>query len=98
MEGALAYHLHVETVRVIIDVPAEVAAGAPALALGEEARLLLVLERFRRGELTAARAARLLGRGRIEFIELCAQHDVPVIRYDAADLRQELADIRARGH
>lgn len=83
---------------VTIDVPPEIARGAAPGALADEALRLLVLERFRRRELSAAQCARLLGIGRVPFLELCVAHGIPVIQYDPDDFRRELADIvGARG-
>jgi predicted HTH domain antitoxin len=86
-----------DAIRITVEVPTEVASGATGVALAEEARLLLVLERHRTGDLSATRAARVLGVSRMQFHELCAAHDVPVIRYDADDFRREIAEIRAQG-
>ena len=83
---------------VTIDVPPEIARGAAPGALADEALRLLVLERFRRRELSAAQCARLLGIGRVPFLELCVAHGIPVIQYDPDDFRRELANIiGARG-
>lgn len=78
---------------VTVDVPPEIARGAAPGILADEALRLLVLERFRLGEVSAGRCARLLGLGRVAFLDLCAAHGIPVIRYDLDDFRRELAEI-----
>jgi predicted HTH domain antitoxin len=84
-------------VRLTIEIPPEVAEGSSTLALASEARRLLILERCRSGGLSMAQAARLLGLGRVDFLDLCMEHGIDPIRYDPDDLRSEFADIRARG-
>lgn len=84
-------------VRVTVDLPAEVVAGASPGEVAGEALRLFVLDRFRTRDLSAARAARILGLDRLSFLDLCAAHDVPVLRYDQEDFERELADIRAMG-
>lgn len=85
------------SIRITVDVPSEVATGVEPAALAREARLLLVLERCRRGELSSALGARLLGLERVAFLDLCAEHGVDVLRYERDDLLRELAEIRASG-
>ena len=85
------------SVRVTMDLPADLASGVSAGELADEARGLLVLERLKRRELSATRAARILGVDRLGFLDLCAQHEVPVLRYEHDDFERELADLRAMG-
>ena len=86
------------SVQIIVDVPAEVASGKEPSLIAREARLLLVLERCRRGEFSPVVGARLLGLGRVAFLDLCAEHGVDPLRYDRGDLAHELAEILALGH
>lgn len=89
--------MHAPPLRVTIEIPSEVVGESLAPALATEARRLLILERCRSGALSTALAARLLGLGRVAFLDLCTEHGIDPIRYDPDDLQSEFADIRARG-
>lgn len=99
----VALRRYVETmdatsIQITVDVPAEVANGADRTALAREVLVLLVLERCRRRELSPALGARLLGLGRVAFLDLCAEHGIDLLRYQREDLALELSDIHALGH
>ena len=71
----------------IVTVPASLAdAGAPA-----RARLLLVLDALRCERMSPSAAARALGVALDHFLDLAREHGVPVVRYDASDLADDLA-------
>lgn len=87
-----------DPVTVTVEVPAAVAAGRSAEVLAAELRRLVVLDAFRRGEIGSGKGAALLGIGRIDFLDLCGQHQIPTIQYGPGELERELASIRALGH
>lgn len=87
-----------DPITVTVDIPAAVAGGRSAEALAEELRRLVVLDAVRRGEIGTGRGARLLGMGRIDFIDLCTQYQVPTIHYGPGELEAELASIRELGY
>lgn len=87
-----------EPISVTVDVPAAVAGGRSPEALAAELRRLVVLDAFRRGEIGSGKGGRLLGIGRVEFIDLCAHYQIPTIQYGPGELEQELASIRTLGY
>lgn len=87
-----------DTITVSVGVPTAVTGGRSPEALAEELRRLVVLDAFRRQEISAGKAARLLGLPRVAFLELCGQYDIPVIAYSVEEFGAELADIRRRGY
>lgn len=87
----------VDSITITVDLPADITGGRSAVELAAELRELAVLEAFRRGEIGSGKGGRLLGIGRVAFLELCGRHGIPVIRYSVEDLEREVAAIEARG-
>ncbi len=54
----------------------------------------LVLELYRRHEISSGRAAELLGMARIEFIRYASRLGIPYIDMDAQELKEEIAAAR----
>jgi len=78
-----------DSVELTIKVPAALAdAGTP-----ERARVLLVLDAVRSERMTWRAAARALGIAPDALLELAKAHTVPVVRYDDADLRDDLSTL-----
>jgi hypothetical protein len=78
-----------DSVELTIKVPAAVAdAGTP-----ERARVLLVLDAVRSERMTWRAAAGALGIAPDAFLELAKAHGIPVVRYDDADLRDDLSTL-----
>ena len=59
--------------------------------LGRDMRLYSALMLFRTGKLSSGAAAEMAGVPRIMFLDLCAEHDIPVSQISGDDLRRELA-------
>lgn len=87
----------VDSVTVPVDLPTAIAGGRSLADLAVDLRTLAVLDAFRRGEIGSGKGGRLLGLGRVAFLELCGKHDIPVLNVDVEDLHREVADIHARG-
>lgn len=78
-----------DSVELTIKVPVAVAdANTP-----ERARLLLVLDAVRSEKMTWRAAAGALDIAPDAFLELAKVHGVPVVRYDDADLRDDLSTL-----
>lgn len=45
---------------------------------------------FEMGKVSAGRAAKLAGMGKVEFLELCGRHRVPSFNYPPGELKAEL--------
>lgn len=86
-----------DSVTVTVEVPAAVAGTRSPADLAAELRVLAVLDAFRRGEIGSGKGGRLLGLGRVAFLDLCGQHNIAVLNVDVEDLRREVDDIHARG-
>ncbi len=56
----------------------------------QEARLLLAIKLFETGRATLGQSARTAGYSKRAFIDLLGQHGIPVINYDADELRAEM--------
>ena len=59
--------------------------------LSRDMRLYTALMLFRAGKLSSGAAAEMAGVPRVMFLDLCAEHDIPVSPLTGDDLRQELA-------
>ena len=58
--------------------------------LGRDMRLYTALMLFRTGKLSSGAAAEMAGVPRITFLDLCAEHDIPVSQISGDDLHREL--------
>jgi predicted HTH domain antitoxin len=76
-------------VQITIDVPAALADEGTAA----RARVLLVLDAVRSELMTWRAAARALGLAPSAFLDLARDHGVPVSRYSATDLVEDLATL-----
>ena len=56
-----------------------------------QVRLMAALKMFELGKLSSGKAAELAGVSRVEFFDLCGRYHVPIINYDAEELKAELA-------
>ncbi len=54
----------------------------------------IVLELYRRGEISSGKAAELLGMGRIDFIQYSGRLGIPFFRYSPEELEEELSQMR----
>jgi hypothetical protein len=81
--------VHIESVELTITVPASLAdADAP-----QRARLLLVLDAVRAERMTWRAAADALGVAPDQLLDLAKEHGVPVVRYDAGTLAEDLSTL-----
>lgn len=78
-----------DCVQITIDVPAALADEGTAA----RARVLLVLDAVRSDLLTWRAGARALGIAPSAFLDLARDHGVPVTRYSASDLVEDLATL-----
>jgi predicted HTH domain antitoxin len=53
----------------------------------------VVLELYRRGEISSGKAAELLGMSRLEFIQYSGHLGIPFFRYSPEELEAELRDL-----
>ena len=54
----------------------------------------IVLELYRRGEISSGKAAELLGMSRIDFIQYSGRLGIPFFRYSPEELEEELRQMR----
>ncbi len=78
-----------ESVELTITVPASLADADAA----ERARVLLVLDAVRSEKMTWRAAAAALGIAPDRLLDLARTHAVPVARYDASDLHDDLSTL-----
>ena len=81
--------METNSVELTIRVPASLADPKAA----ERARVLLVLDAVRHERMTWRTAAATLNIAPERLIDLAREHGVPVVRYDAGDLRDDLATL-----
>mgnify|MGYP000514499000 CR=1 FL=1 len=65
-------------------------------SLGDPQQMIkecLVLELYRRGEISSGKAAELLGMSRLEFIQYSGRLGIPFFRYSPEELEAELWDL-----
>jgi predicted HTH domain antitoxin len=60
--------------------------GDPRQAIKE----CVVLELYRRGEISTGKAAELLGISYRQFLDLLARHKIPIFRYSPEELEEEI--------
>ncbi len=61
----------------------------PESLTAEEAKVLLAVKLFEVGKASLAQAANLAGFSKRAFIEVLGRHQVPVVNYSPAELREE---------
>ncbi|MEM4284336.1 MAG: UPF0175 family protein [Candidatus Caldarchaeum sp.] len=62
----------------------------PAEVTAEEARVLLAIKLYEVHKLSLGQAARLAGYSKRAFMEILAQHRVPIFAYSPEELRDEV--------
>jgi hypothetical protein len=83
--------VHIESVELTITVPASLADADAA----ERARLLLILDAVRSERITWRAAADALGIAPDRLLDLAKVHGVPVVRYESADLSEDLSTLES---
>jgi hypothetical protein len=79
--------VHTDSVQLTITVPAVLADDHA----GERARALLVLDAVRTQKMTWRAAAAALHIAPDQLLELARVHAVPIVRYESADLHDDLS-------
>ncbi len=57
----------------------------------------IVLELYRRGEISTGKAAEILGMSYRQFLDLLAKHKIPLFRYSPEELEEELRAMEEKG-
>jgi predicted HTH domain antitoxin len=80
------------TVTVSVELPLSAGDGAPPdpIVVGDELRLLWIIEQVRLRRIGVGKGAELSGLPRAAFMQALGAHCVPVIDYAASDLQREL--------
>lgn len=89
---------HPTNLAVQVELPEDAVQGRDLDALADELRVLWLLDQVRHHRLSAGRAAELAALPLSRFLELMAQHRIPVIDLDDEALRDELDAARSLGH
>jgi predicted HTH domain antitoxin len=76
---------------VTIEIPESIANLAKDLPIEKVTREAIVLELYRRADISSGKAAELLGMGRIEFIKASGDLGIPFIRMSPEELEAEIA-------
>jgi predicted HTH domain antitoxin len=71
--------------------------GCSDEAIRREVPVLLVLKRFRQGELSSGKAASLLGISRRDFLDLLANEGIPFFDPSDVELEKEIESARRLG-
>lgn len=58
--------------------------------MSRDLRIYAALMLFQQGKLSSGAAATLAGISRVMFLDLCADHDIPVSQITADELRREM--------
>lgn len=58
--------------------------------MSRDLRIYAALMLFRQGKLSSGAAAAMAGVPRVMFLDLCADHDIPVSQITADELRREM--------
>jgi len=82
-----------ETLTVRVDLPWSAAGGAEAdpVEVGDQLRLLWIIEQVRLHRIGIGKGAELAGVPLAAFMGTLGRHGVPVIDYPASDLEHELS-------
>jgi predicted HTH domain antitoxin len=81
------------TLTVSVELPLSAGEGAPLdpAVVGDELRLLWIIEQVRLHRIGAGKGAEVAGMPRAAFMQALGAHGVPVIDYAPSDLEQELS-------
>lgn len=74
---------------VTVQLPADLAEQIHVPDLSREVTLVMAMNLFREGTVSLGRAAELSSLPLADFMDLCAQHGIPIVRYTSQDLDQE---------
>ncbi len=82
-----------ETMTVEVELPRDLLAALniPASEAGRRAQKWVAIELFREGEISAGKAAEMLGLTKTQFIALLDQRGIPYLDLPAQDLASDLA-------
>jgi predicted HTH domain antitoxin len=81
------------TLTVSVELPLSAGEGGPLdpAVVGDELRLLWIIEQVRLHRIGAGKGAEVAGMPRAAFMQALGAHGVPVIDYAPSDLEQELS-------
>lgn len=81
--------------KIAIEIPADVeqALNRTPAELARDVRLYSALMLFNQDKLSSSKAASMAGVSRVEFLHLCGEYGIPVLRTDPDDLDQELKNV-----
>lgn len=80
--------------KITVDVPDRFLCGDAPSDLARRVAVSAALFMFHTGELSAGAAAEFAGMDRFAFAAECTRHGIPVVEYDAGDLRAESESLR----
>ena len=83
--------------KVEIELPGDLltALDIPEAELGRRAQEWVVLELFQEGEISAGKAAEILGLSKARFIDLLNEHRLPYLDAEPGELTREMAAAEA---
>ena len=83
--------------KVEIELPGDLltALDIPEAELGRRAQEWVVLELFQEGEISAGKAAEILGLSKVRFIDLLNEHRLPYLDAEPGELAREMAAAEA---
>jgi predicted HTH domain antitoxin len=65
--------------------------NVPEARIGTRITELMALELFREGQISSGKAAELIGKSKLEFIHLLAQHGIPYFTESPEELETDVA-------
>lgn len=80
------------TISIELDEGVLLATGKSREEFVKEAKLLLLLKLFERGEISSGKAAQLLQMNRVDFLLTAGRMGIPVVDLDEAELASEFQD------
>ena len=89
---------NMQNVAVRVEIPWQVAGAPPPdlVRLGQELRILWIVEQVRQHRIGIGKGAELAELPRAAFMALLGEHGVPVIDYPIADLEDEIRALAGR--
>lgn len=85
-----------DTVDITITMPRTLLSilETPRITSVQRIKELIALELFREQEISAGKAAEILGIHKYEFIDLLAKHKIPYFQYTIEEVISEVADVQ----
>jgi len=70
------------------------ALNANEIELAHTVKVYSAMQLYRESKLSLGQAAKMAGMYKIEFMQECGRHDVPVIDYDPSELDEEMKSLQ----